>query len=1030
MPKRITFQFDDDLDYQLQAVRSAVELFKGLSRQAYGIYRPERTRKIGEGDPVRNNYIVAGSRLLENLRRVQLRNNLFADSALAEGNSFTIEMETGTGKTYVYLRTILELYKEYGFKKFMIVVPSIAIRKGVEKSMEQLLEHFKRLYNVDLSKHSFIYDSNNPNQVSSKLVESNDLSICVMNIQAFNKDTNKIRTEDEYGQILWEDIKYIKPIIIIDEPQKIEGTKRNKSKSLKAIEELRPLFTLRYSATHKQLYNQIYKLDSYGAYQKDLVKRIEVKTVHGVIPKDYPYIRYVSFGSDLKAKIEIFSQEQGGIIRFRTFHVGGGASIEALSGNLSQYKDMRIAEEPHKLKPLQIATKEKIIELEQGHSTYEIEKNETVRIQIRLAIQNHFVKQMNMLRTGRKVKALTLFFIDSVDKVRDHTAPDGRGEYLRIFDEEYRKYISQNAAAIEKFKEYFPDYLNVQSVREGYFALDARKNVVEIDGWDSSVDESSLKIKAKPQEDIDRGISLILDKKDELITFEEPLAFIFSHSALREGWDNPNVFTLCTLRSGGSEIAKKQEIGRGLRLPVDITGKRCLDRRINELTVIANDYYDHFAAALQKDFNDNMNFNKNEVTAEILISTLKTAGVPQEKITPELVDLLKEELISAGVMNGENILKGTSSQVTKLFEKLTFVDDTLYEHMEKIKQQFKELMVQKGTKKIEIRNGDNEPYENRPRAFVNQVEFEQIYFALRENLTKRTMYKFKIDKDKFIEDCALEINNYLMFMKSKNEYKVEVGRAEFNESAMFVMEDISCGTKELEVETPSELKSDFEIANYIMYHTMLPRLAIFKIIHGVKKRELLNNQDILDTVTQKILKMLSDIKAANITSYEVINGYESDSRNIFELDTISEEDFNEEWRVFHANANHSSAMNEYYRMDSKGEKEFAERLENNRNVLLFTKLKKGGFIIDTPYGNYTPDWAIVCRKESLNSPELGIYFIVETKADKQDANLQEAERNKIRCGKLHFQAVSEQIRFDWVNSYEDFRQKFGVAESE
>ena len=1030
MPKRITFQFDDDLDYQLQAVRSAVELFKGLSRQAYGIYRPERTRKIGEGDPVRNNDIVAGSRLLENLRRVQLRNNLFADSALAEGNSFTIEMETGTGKTYVYLRTILELYKEYGFKKFMIVVPSIAIRKGVEKSMEQLLEHFKRLYNVDLSKHSFIYDSNNPNQVSSKLVESNDLSICVMNIQAFNKDTNKIRTEDEYGQIIWEDIKYIKPIIIIDEPQKIEGTKRNKSKSLKAIEELRPLFTLRYSATHKQLYNQIYKLDSYGAYQKDLVKRIEVKTVHGVIPKDYPYIRYVSFGSDLKAKIEIFSQEQGGIIRFRTFHVGGGASIEALSGNLSQYKDMRIAEEPHKLKPLQIATKEKIIELEQGHSTYEIEKNETVRIQIRLAIQNHFVKQMNMLRTGRKVKALTLFFIDSVDKVRDHTAPDGRGEYLRIFDEEYRKYISQNAAAIEKFKEYFPDYLNVQSVREGYFALDARKNVVEIDGWDSSVDESSLKIKAKPQEDIDRGISLILDKKDELITFEEPLAFIFSHSALREGWDNPNVFTLCTLRSGGSEIAKKQEIGRGLRLPVDITGKRCLDRRINELTVIANDYYDHFAAALQKDFNDNMNFNKNEVTAEILISTLKTAGVPQEKITPELVDLLKEELISAGVMNGENILKGTSSQVTKLFEKLTFVDDTLYEHMEKIKQQFKELMVQKGTKKIEIRNGDNEPYENRPRAFVNQVEFEQIYFALRENLTKRTMYKFKIDKDKFIEDCALEINNYLMFMKSKNEYKVEVGRAEFNESAMFVMEDISCGTKELEVETPSELKSDFEIANYIMYHTMLPRLAIFKIIHGVKKRELLNNQDILDTVTQKILKMLSDIKAANITSYEVINGYESDSRNIFELDTISEEDFNEEWRVFHANANHSSAMNEYYRMDSKGEKEFAERLENNRNVLLFTKLKKGGFIIDTPYGNYTPDWAIVCRKESLNSPELGIYFIVETKADKQDANLQEAERNKIRCGKLHFQAVSEQIRFDWVNSYEDFRQKFGVAESE
>jgi len=637
---------------------------------------------------------------------------------------------------------------------------------------------------------------------------------------------------------------------------------------------------------------------------------------------------------------------------------------------------------------------------------------------------------MNILRTGRKIKTLTLFFIDSVDKVRDNAAPDGRGEYLRIFDEEYKKYVSQNAVTIEKFKEYFPDYMHVQSVREGYFALDAKKNVVEIDGWDSSVDENNLKIKAKSQEDIDRGISLILEKKDELISFEEPLAFIFSHSALREGWDNPNVFTLCTLKSGGSEIAKKQEIGRGLRLPVDITGNRCLDRRINELTVIANDYYDHFAAALQKDFNDNMNFDKNEVTAEILISTLKTAGVPQEKITPELVDILKQELISAGVMNGKNILKGASSQITKLFDNMTFVDDTLYEHMEKIKQQFKELMIQKGTKKIEIRNGDNEPYENRPRAFVNQGEFERIYLALRENLTKRTMYKFKIDKDKFIEDCALEINNYLMFMKSKNEYKVEVGKAKFNESAMFVMEDVSYGAKELEVEIDAEPKSDFEIANYIMYHTMLPRLAIFKIIRAVNKRELLNNQDILDTVTQMILKKLNNIKAANITSYEVVNGYELDSRNIFELDTISEEDFNEEWRVFQANTNRSSAMNEYYKMDSKGEKEFAGKLENNQNVLLFTKLKKGGFIIDTPYGNYSPDWAIVCRKDSLSSPELGIYFIVETKADKQDVNLQEVERNKIRCGKLHFQAVSEQIRFDWVNSYEDFRQKFGVAESE
>ena len=1029
MAKRITFQFEDDLDYQMQAIHSTVELFKGLSRHVDGIYRPNRIRKVGEGDPVRNNDIVVGSRLLENLRKVQLSNDLFADNVLADGNNFTIEMETGTGKTYVYLRTILELYKEYGFRKFMIVVPSIAIRKGVEKSMEQLADHFKRLYNIDIGKHSFIYDSNNPKQISSKLVESNDLSICVLNIQAFNKDTNKIRKEDEYGQNLWEDIKYIKPIVIIDEPQKIEGTAKKKSKSLVAIEELQPLFTLRYSATHKQLYNQIYKLDSYAAYQEDLVKKIVVKTVYGVIPKDYPYVRYLAFTSDLKAKIEIFSQDQGGTIRFKTFNVGGGASLEELSGGLSQYKDYRIAEEPHKLKPLSVATKEGFFGLELGHSNHEIEKNEAVRIQIRLAIQNHFTKQLNIIRAGRKIKALTLFFIDAVDKVRDDSAPDGRGEYLRIFDEEYKKYITTHTHELEMNKEYFPDYMNVQAVREGYFARDKKNNAVDVEDWDSSVDDSDVKLKAKSQEDIDRGISLILEKKDELISFDEPLAFIFSHSALREGWDNPNVFTLCTLKAGGSDIAKKQEIGRGLRLPVDNTGNRCIDRRINELTVIANDYYDHFASALQKDFNDNMHFVKDEVTAEILIETLKAAGVAAEKISPKLVDTLKEELVSVGVMNADNVLKGTPQQITKTLDNMVFVDDTLNEHAQAIKQQFKELMVQKGTRKIEIVNGDNKPYENSVRAYVTEGEFEKIYIGLRKKLLKRSIYRFKIDKDQFIENCIFQINQSLLFKKAKNEYKVETGRAKFNTSQMFVMEETAFGDKELEVEISSEPKSDFEIANFVMYHTMLPRLAIFKILKGIAKRELLDNQDILDEVTQLIKEILNNTKASNIISYEVINGYELDERNIFELDTITEADFEQEWRVFRAKSDRSSAMNEYYKLDSEGESKFAHRLENNENILLFTKLKKGGFVIDTPYGSYSPDWAVVCRKDALKDPSIGIYFIVETKAGKTWKDLTEVERNKIHCGELHFKAVSDDTKFDWVNSYEDFVSKFGVADS-
>ena len=579
-------------------------------------------------------------------------------------------------------------------------------------------------------------------------------------------------------------------------------------------------------------------------------------------------------------------------------------------------------------------------------------------------------------------------------------------------------------------KEYFPDYMNVQAVREGYFARDKKNNAVDVEGWDSAVDDNDVKLKAKSQEDIDRGISLILEKKDELISFDEPLAFIFSHSALREGWDNPNVFTLCTLKAGGSDIAKKQEIGRGLRLPVDNTGNRCIDRRINELTVIANDYYDHFAAALQKDFNEQMHFVKDEVTAEILIETLKSAGVSESVISAELVDTLKEELVSAGVMNSDNMLKGSAKQITRTLDNMVFVNDTLYVHTQMIKQRFKELMVQKGTRKIEIINGDNVSYENGIRSYVTEGEFKKIYLGLRNNLMKRSIYRFKIDKDKFIEDCIFQINQALLFKRAKNEYKVETGRAKFNASQMFIMEETVYGDKELEVEISSDPKSDFEIVNFIMYHTMLPRLAIFKIINGIEKRELLNNQDILDDVTQMIKGILDDTKAANLTSYEVINGYELDERNIFELDTITEADFEQEWRVFKAKSDRSSAMNEYYKLDSEGESQFAHKLENNENVLLFTKLKKGGFIIDTPYGNYSPDWAIVCRKEALTDADIGIYFIVETKAGKTWADLTEIERNKIHCGELHFQAVSNDMKFAWVNGYEDFVNKFGVAESD
>jgi hypothetical protein len=1020
MSNKIIFQFDDNLEYQKKAVNSVVELFRGLPKSLDSIYA-ERIRKtsLTEKDPVRNIDIVRGNKLFQNLKKIQLKNGLFTDekSYNKHEKDFTVEMETGTGKTYVYLRTILELHKEYGFKKFMIVVPSVAIRKGVEKSIEQLREHFKRLYNVDLSKYSFIYDSNNLGKVNN-FVEENNLSICVMNIQAFNKDTNKIRKDDEYAKNLWRDIKFVRPIVLIDEPQKIEGTANKKSQSLKAIDELEPLFTLRYSATHKNLYNQIYKLDSYEAYKKDLVKKIRVKTINSVISKEFPYIRYTYFTKDCKARIEIFSQEQGQSIRFRSFDVENGFSLYELSGGLPQYKDMFIAEQPHKEKSLKIATNYGDLELALGESNKKLENKDIIRIQIRLAIENHFQKQFEILEEGKKIKGLTLFFIDEVKKVRDSEASDGRGAYLKIFDEEYLKIVQKYRGKIEKYKNYFPHYEDVNLVREGYFALDKKKKEVEVEY------KKENKVKAKSQEDIDRGIELILEKKDELISFNETLAFIFSHSALREGWDNPNVFTLCTLKNGSSEIAKKQEIGRGLRLPVDVTGNRSLDKNVNELTVIANDSYENFSRMLQEDFNKNI--NKNEVTSDLLLVTLEKSGIPKIKITLELVDEFKKELIEKRVMDSNNVLLKNGEEDIK---EIQFSNETLQEHSIQIAENFVKYMVEKGTNRIEIANGDNEPVINKRRTFISEKDFQNLFEELGTNLSKKAIYKCKIDKEKYIESSVEKINNYISNFDLKQIVEVVESKGNYNETGNFNLEKDS-GDKEIEMsKIEVATKSDFEIANYIMYHTMLPRLAILKIISGLEKekREALNIQDVLENVTEILLENLNEMKAEKVFEYEVIDGYVTDTEKIFEVDNkINEEDFENKRRLFQAKKG-SRSLNDYYKLDSDGEKEFAEKLENDKNVLLFTKLKKGGFVIDTPYGNYSPDWAIIYKNSSENNENnVGIYFIVETKADKKEKDLTDVEKSKIKCGKLHFEAISKEVKFNWVNNYDDFKRKFEI----
>lgn len=1072
MTEKITFKFVD-LQHQIDAIDSVVSIFKSFNKRSGStLYQDYKTTDVNyAGSGIRQNPAITAkdiSRMTFALREVQRENkHLLPDAGITAPNNcnFSIDMETGTGKTYVYLRTILELFTKYGFTKFIIIVPRIAILKGVAKAIEQLDETFATLYDGrSIKSHTLVYDGKSPGEIDGSYIRNPDLSILILNKDIFNKKANLIQKKEEGGDSLWDKIRLTKPIIIIDEPQLIEGTEKKKSKTLEQIETLRPLFTLRYSATHKNPYHTVYKLTSFDAYEQHLVKSIRVKTIHGDIPKGYPYIKYLKFTEDLKAGIEIFcSDEKRGTVK-KYFEIGGNnsypVSLHELSGNLIQYKDIFIQAPPHKLNGLTLSfgpeadrrgIEEEILTLQKdkahlkdsstlaalpGYTSYlSLEKNTALaRTQIKIAIKAHLDKQFELLDAGKEIKALSLFFIDEVKKFRDSESPDGRGTFAKLFDEEYLKLIEdpEYKKKFKKYESYFHNYTDVNSVREGYFAIDKNKNKVELnlskkkkldefDTFDTTEDDYD----AKSKEDIQRGIDLILEDKEKLISFKEPLAFIFSHSALREGWDNPNIFTLCTLKTSGSEIAKKQEIGRGLRLPVDIHGNRINDEEVNKLTVVANANYEEFAAALQKDFDAEQNFDREIATDIELHETLKKANIPTRKISNELAQTLKTELQQSGILDKSGkVIKGTD------ITKVTFKDEILKEHQDKIKQAFTEVMIDKGSKRIIIENGDEEPEPNEYHSYMNEEHFKQLLNELTLRLEKRTFYQVKIDSQKFMEDASILLNEVL------SEAKHQI----FTEDTSEVRQSINKGTTlegkktafhKGEKDEDLHPKNDFQIVNYIMTQTRLPRQAIYTILNRVNPelRKLLRNQNELDLAAANLGKLLKQYKCDGVSGYQVIDNYLFDEKRLFIPDTIDNETLKKlnmdysKTLAYKSNPANRRSIWKFYKTDSLGETQFAKDLDNDENVLLFTKLHKGGFVIDTPEGEYSPDWAVIYKHDEK---KINLYFVVETKIDKELENLTDVEKTKIKCGKKHFEAVSEKLGseaklgFIYAKNHDDF----------
>lgn len=570
-------EFEANLEYQKTAISSVVELFKGQSKHTAGF----NLYSNGNNDPiiaVKNNLDIDKEQIFQNLQEIQEKNGI-AKSRSLDSMDFSVEMETGTGKTYVYLRTIYELNAHYGFSKFIIVVPSIAIREGVQKSLEITHAHFQNIYAREPLNYT-IYNSKRPVDIKD-FAQRNNIEIIVMNIDSFAKDQNVINKINETGHKLIEYIQATSPVVIIDEPQNMETEKRKE-----AIKSLNGLCHLRYSATHKHQYNSVYQLDPVKAYDLGLVKQIEVDSIYSDAAFNDAYVFVGDFKTaktSCSVKLTIHVNDKVGVKK-KTISAKVGDDLFELSNHREVYKDGYILNEMNVQD--ENITFSNGITLYKGLENGNDAKDDIKRFQIRRTIKEHLAKEAKLSKDG--IKVLSLFFMDKVSNYRDYEENQAvKGKYALWFEEIYR----------EEFKKCYKKDISdkeLDRLHNGYFSQD-KKGILKDTKGNTQADDDTY--------------SLIMKDKEKLLDINEPLRFIFSHSALREGWDNPNVFQICTLNETTSEMKKRQEIGRGLRLAVDKDGKRIRDKNINRLTVIANESYDDFAKALQSEIEEDCGVN-------------------------------------------------------------------------------------------------------------------------------------------------------------------------------------------------------------------------------------------------------------------------------------------------------------------------------------------------------------------------------------------------------------------------------------
>ena len=987
--------FEPNLDYQLQAIEAVCDLFQGQEtcRTEFTVTRETASGQLSllENDlGIGNRLTLLDDQLLANLHAIQLRHGLAPSPSLASGD-FTVEMETGTGKTYVYLRTIFELNKRYGFTKFVIVVPSVAIKEGVYHTIETAAEHLKGLY-AGTPFDFFIYDSAKLGQVRN-FATSPQIQIMVMTVGAINKfgDEQQAQTEEADETARREKSKNVmyrpsektggekpivliratRPILIVDEPQSVEGGLDGKGK--KAMERMKPLCNLRYSATPKQAHHMVYKLDAVDAYERKLVKQIEVAaaSVEGGFNK--PYVRLLSVSNKrgvITAKVELDMQAGSGVAR-REVTVKDGDLLE-MTTQRAVYQDFRVGE-------IRVAKGTEFIELRYpggesflhiGEAYGDIEPLAIQRQMIKRTIKEHLDKEKRLRPQG--IKVLSLFFIDAVDKYRQYDADGNRvnGDYARIFEEEYRQLANH------------PDYQTLfqeidlttaaEEVHDGYFAIDKKKvagKTVEI--FKDSRGEGTTKAD-------DDTYNLIMRDKEKLLSLDTPLKFIFSHSALREGWDNPNVFQICTLRDMASEQQRRQTIGRGLRLCVNQQGERRRGFEINTLTVIATESYEQFAENLQKEIETDTGIRFGIVEAHQFagIGTTGADGQPAP-LGIEQSKLLWGSLKTAGFVNAQGKVQDALRTALK--------NDTLTlpEPFSAYLPQVKEIL-RKLAGRLEIKNADERRQVKSRQAVLHGADFK----ALWDRIKHKTTYRVQFDNEALLANCIKALAEAPPIAKTRLQWRkadIAIGRSGVDATEKSVAGPVILDENDIEL---PDILTDLEAK------TNLTRRSIHRILVDSKRLDDFkrNPQQFIELAAE-IINRTKRLALVDGIKYQRIGDDAYYAQELFESQELSG------YLKSMIDANKSVHEQVIYQSDT--ERTFAEDLEKNEAIKVYAKLP-GWFKIPTPLGTYNPDWAVLVDKPEGER----LYLVVETKSGLFTDDLRDKESAKINCGKAHFQALA------------------------